>query len=161
MDTGKSLVLVNGLIAKNPYIEYILLGSNPAFFKCDTMKTSNLLFMGILVGLVLFGFFEFFGINPTYGGIIGAVIVGTLIGKTIGKGSEKYAFFSIFMYNLIGLMSLFLFTSDGKLALQYGGIALSVLIGFALMMVFFYSMIGSFGAFVASNLSRNKQDEGL
>ena len=70
-------------------------------------------------------------------------------------------FFSIFMYNLIGLMSLFLFTSDGKLALQYGGIALSVLIGFALMMVFFYSMIGSFGAFVASNLSRNKQDEGL
>ncbi|AKB39436.1 hypothetical protein MSMAW_0445 [Methanosarcina mazei WWM610] len=54
-----------------------------------------------------------------------------------------------------------MFTSDGKLALQYGGIALSVLIGFALVMVFFYSIIGSFGAFVVSNLSRNKQDEGL
>ncbi|MDD4523831.1 MAG: hypothetical protein PHW84_13415 [Methanosarcina sp.] len=125
------------------------------------MKTSNLLFMGILVVLVLFGFFEFVGLNPTYGEIIGAVIVGILIGKTIGKGSEKYAFFSIFMYNLIGLMSLFLFTSDGKLALQYGGIALSVLFGFALIVIFFDSIIGSFVAFVASNLSRNKQDEGL
>ncbi len=70
-------------------------------------------------------------------------------------------FFSIFMYNLIGLMSLFLFTSDGKLALQYGGIALSVLFGFALIVIFFDSIIGSFVAFVASNLSRNKQDEGL
>ncbi len=49
--------------------------------------------MGILVVLVLFGFFEFVGLNPTYGEIIGAVIVGILIGKTIGKGSEKYAFF--------------------------------------------------------------------
>ena len=58
-------------------------------------------------------------------------------------------------------MSLFLFTSDGKLALQYGGIALSVLFGFALIVIFFDSIIGSFVAFVASNLSRNKQDEGL
>jgi len=125
------------------------------------MKTSNLLFMGILVGLVLFGFFEFLGLNPTYGGIIGAVIVGILIGKTIGKGSEKYAFFSIFTYNLIGWVLVFLFTSDGKLALQYGGIALSVLFGFALIVVFFDSIIGSFVAFVASNMSRNKQDEEL
>lgn len=125
------------------------------------MKTSNLLFMGILVGLVLFGFFEFLGLNPTYGGIIGAVIVGILIGKTIGKGSEKYAFFSIFTYNLIGWVLVFLFTSDGKLALQYGGIALYVLFGFALIVVFFDSIIGSFVAFVASNMSRNKQDEEL
>ncbi|WP_440947025.1 hypothetical protein ACSAZL_01685 [Methanosarcina sp. T3] len=125
------------------------------------MKVGNLLFIGIVVGLVLFGFFEFLGFDPTYGGIIGAVVVGTLIGKIIGKGSEKYAFFSIFTYNLIGLILVFLFTSDGKLALQYGGIALSVLIGFALIMVFFYSIIGSFGAFVASNLSSNQQDEGL
>lgn len=117
--------------------------------------------MGILVGLVLFGFFEFLGLNPTYGGIIGAVIVGILIGKTIGKGSEKYAFFSIFTYNLIGWVLVFLFTSDGKLALQYGGIALYVLFGFALIVVFFDSIIGSFVAFVASNMSRNKQDEEL
>ncbi|AKB38363.1 hypothetical protein MSSAC_3773 [Methanosarcina siciliae C2J] len=125
------------------------------------MKTGNLLFIGIVVGLVLFGFFEFLGFDPTYGGIIGAVIVGTLIGKSIGKGSEKYAFFSIFTYNLIGLTLVFLFTPDGKLMLQDGGVALSALIGFALIMVFFYSIIGSFGAFVASNLSSNQQDEGL
>lgn len=119
------------------------------------------MFIGIVVGLVLFGFFEFLGFDPTYGGIIGAVVVGTLIGKTIGKGSEKYAFFSIFTYNLIGWILVFLFTSDGRLALQYGGAALSALFGFALIMAFFYSIIGSFGAFVASNLSSNQQDEGL
>lgn len=112
--------------------------------------------IGIVIGLLLFGFFEFLGLDPRYGGIISAVIVGTLIGKTIGKGSEKYAFFSIFTYNLIGWIFLFLFTSDGKLALQYGSISLFVLIGFAVIMIFFYSTIGFFGAFVASNLSRNK-----
>ncbi len=134
----------------------------PAYFlKCDIMKTRNSLLIGIVIGLVLFGFFEYLGLDPTYGGIIGALIVGTLIGKTICKGSEKYAFFSIFTYNLIGWILVFLLTPDGKIALQYGGIALSALVGFLLIMVFFYSIIGSFGAFVASNLSRNKEDEGL
>lgn len=125
------------------------------------MKTRNLLFTGILIGLILFGVFEFLSFDPRYGGIIGAVIVGTLIGKEIGKNSEKYAFFSIFAYNLIGWTFTLLFTSDGKLMLQEGGIAIPLVIGLALIMVFFYSIIGSFGAFVASNLSRNKQDEGL
>lgn len=125
------------------------------------MKTGNLLFIGIGIGLVLFGFFEFLGFDPTYGGIIGAVIVSTLIGKTVGKGSEKYAFFSIFTYNLIGLTLVFLFTPDGKLMLQDGGIAIPLVIGLALIMAFFYSVIGFFGAFVASNLSSNQQDERL
>jgi len=119
------------------------------------------LLIGIVIGLVLFGFFEYLELDQTYGGIIDALIVGTLIGKTIGKGSEKYAFFSIFTYNLIGWILVFLLTSDGKIALQYGGIALSALVGFLLITVFFYSIIGSFGTFVASNLSRNKEDEGL
>jgi hypothetical protein len=125
------------------------------------MKTRNSLLIGIVIGLVLFGFFEYLELDQTYGGIIDALIVGTLIGKTIGKGSEKYAFFSIFTYNLIGWILVFLLTSDGKIALQYGGIALSALVGFLLITVFFYSIIGSFGTFVASNLSRNKEDEGL
>jgi len=124
------------------------------------MNTGNLL-LGIMVGLVIFGFFDFLGFDPTYGGIIGAVIIGALMGTTIGKGSEKYAFFSIFAYNLIAWILTFLFTSDGNLMLQYGGIAIPVVIGVLLIMVFFYSIIGSFGAFVASNLNRNKQDEGL
>ncbi|WP_230627918.1 hypothetical protein [Methanosarcina barkeri] len=114
-----------------------------------------------MIGLVLFGFFKFLGLDQTYGGIIGAFIVGILIGKTIGKGSEKYAFFSIFMYNLIGWILVFLLTSDGKIALQYGGIALSALVGILLIMVFFYSIIGSFAAFATSNLSRNKEGQGL
>jgi len=124
------------------------------------MKTRNSLLIGIVIGLVLFGFFEYLGLDQTYGGIIGALIVGTLISKTIGKGSEKYAFFSIFTYNLIGWILVFLLTPDGKIALQYGGIALSALVGILLIMVFFYSIIGSFAAFVAFNLSRNKEGQG-
>lgn len=118
------------------------------------MKTGNLLLVGIIVGLILFGFFEFLGFDPRYGGIIGAIIVGSLIGKKIGKGSEKYAFFSILTYNLIAWVLTLFFTSDGKLMLQYGGIAIPLVIGVLLIMVFFYSIIGSFGAFVVSNLSR-------
>lgn len=134
---------------------------NSVFLECERMKTGKLLFIGILIGLVLFGFFEFLGLDPTYGGIIGAVIVGTLIGKNIGKGPKKYAFFTIFTYNLIGWILVFLFTSDGNLVLQSDSSVVSVFIGYLLIMIFFYSIIGFFGAFVASNLRRNKQDEGL
>lgn len=123
------------------------------------MKTGNLLLVGIIVGLILFGFFEFLGFDPRYGGIIGAIIVGSLIGKKIGKGSEKYAFFSIFTYNLIAWVLTLFFTSDGKIMLQYGGIAIPLVIGVLLIMVFFYSIIGSFGAFVVSNLSRKSLSE--
>ncbi|AKB36907.1 hypothetical protein MSSAC_2317 [Methanosarcina siciliae C2J] len=123
------------------------------------MKTGNLLFIWIMVGLVLFGFFEFLEFDPIYGGIIGAIIVGTLIGKIIGKGKEsvKYAFFSIFTYNLIAWIIMFLFTSDGKLVLQSEGSAVSVFIGSLLVLLFFYSMIGSFGAFVTCSLSGSEQ----
>ncbi len=127
------------------------------FFECDIMKTGNLLFIGIMVGLVLFEFFEFLEFDPIYGGIIGAIIVGTLIGKIIGKGSVKYAFLSIFTYNLIAWIVTFLLTSDGKLVLQSGGVAVSVFIGSLLVLFFFYSMIGSFGAFVTCSLSRSEQ----
>lgn len=125
------------------------------------MRTRKLLLTGILIGLLLFGFFNYLSIDPIYGGIIGAVIVGILIGKTIGRGSEKYAFFSIFTYSLIEWILTFLFTSDGRLVLHYGDLALYAYIGFLLVMIFFDSIIGFFMAFVASNLSRNKKDEGL
>ena len=113
----------------------------------------------ILIGLTIFGLCEYLSIDPTYGGIAGAAIIGILIGKLLGKGSEKYAFFSIFMYNLIAWIFIFLFTSDGKIALQYGGTALYLILGFLLIMFFVYSIIGFFAAFVASNMCKNKQGE--
>lgn len=125
------------------------------------MKTGNLLFTMILFGLVLFEAFNYLSIDPTYGGVAGAFIIGILIGKIKGKNSGRYAFFSIFTYNLIAWILTFLFTSEGRISLQYGGIALYLIFGTLLMMFFFYSIIGFFVAFVASNLSRNKQDEGL
>ncbi len=121
------------------------------------MKTENSLFTGILIGLVLFEFFDVLAFDSIYGGIIGAIIVGIFSGKIIGKGSVKYAFFSIFTYNLIAWVLTFLFTSDGKLVFLSDGPAVSVFIGSLLVLVFFYSIIGSFGAFVTCNLSRNEQ----
>lgn len=123
------------------------------------MQIRILLFTMILIGLTLFGFCEYLSIDPTYGGIAGAVIIGILIGKTLGKGSEKYASFSVFISNLIAWILIFLFTSDGRIALQYGGIALYLILGSLLIMFFFYSIIGFFVAFVVSNMSKNEQGE--
>ncbi|HII01896.1 TPA: hypothetical protein HA351_09715 [Methanosarcinaceae archaeon] len=125
------------------------------------MKTGDLSFTGILIGLVLFGLSDLLAIGPIYGGVIGAIIVGIFVGKIMGKGSVKYAFLSIFAYNLIAWVLTFLFTSDGKLVLQSDGPSMSVFIGSLLVLVFFYSIIGSFGAFVTCNLSRNEQGRGL
>lgn len=121
------------------------------------MKTKNLLFTGILIGLVLFGLFDWLAFDAIYGGVIGAVIVGVIIGKIIDNDPVKHAFCSIFTYNLIAWILTFLFSSDGKLVLQSGDLVTVVFIGSLLVMVFFYSIIGSFGAFVVYNL-KNKQD---
>ena len=45
--------------------------------------------------------------------------------------------------------------------LQSGGLVASILIGTVIVLAFINSIIGSFGAFVVSNLRKNKQDDGL
>ncbi len=67
----------------------------------------------------------------------------------------------ILAYNLIVWILTFLFTSDGKLMLQSGSLVVSIFIGTVLVLAFINSIIGSFVAFVVSNLTKNKQDEGL
>lgn len=117
------------------------------------MKTGKLL-IPMLIGLLLFGLFNYLAFDPIYGGIIDAVIVGIVIAKVIGKNSIKSAFFVIFAYNTIAWIFLFLFTPDGNLVLQSEGrLAVLFYIGFLLLTNFIYSIIGSFGAFVSSNLS--------
>jgi hypothetical protein len=120
------------------------------------MKTKILLITGILIGLLLFTFFNYLSINPIYGEIGSAIIVGTIFGKKIKNGSGKYAFYLIFTYSLIAWILTFLFTPDGRIALQYGGEGLFIIFGFLLILFLFYSMIGSLTAFVAFKTSTRK-----
>ena len=125
------------------------------------MRTRKLLLIGILIELLLFGIFDYLSIDPTYGRVSGAIIIGILFGKFLGSGSIKSAFIFILAYNLIGWILTFLFTSDGKLMLQSGSLVASIFIGTVLVLAFINSIIGSFVAFVVSNLTKNKQDDGL
>lgn len=125
------------------------------------MRTKNLLLIGILIELALFGIFDYLSIDSMYGGILGAIIIGMLFGKFLGSGSIKSAFIFILACNLIVWILTFLFTSDGKLVLQSGSLVVSVFIGTILVLAFTNSIIGSFVAFVVSNLTKNRQDEGL
>jgi hypothetical protein len=137
------------------------LDSKPVFLRCDKMRTRNLLLIVILIELVLFGIFDYLSIDPTYGGVSAAIVAGILFGKFLGSGSIKPAFIFILAYNLIFWVLTFLFTSEGKLMLQSGSLVISVFIGTVLVLAFIYSIIGSFVSFVVSNLTNNKQDEGL
>jgi hypothetical protein len=125
------------------------------------MRTRNFLLVGILIGLLLFGIFDYLSIDPIYGGVSGAIIVGILFGKFLGNSSIKSVFISVLAYNLIAWILTFLLTSDGKLMLQSGSLIISFFIGTALILAFINSIIGSFVAFVVSNITVNKQDERL
>jgi hypothetical protein len=120
------------------------------------MKTKILLIAGILIGLLLFSFFNYLSIDPIYGEIVSAIIIGTIFGKMIRKGSGKYSFYLISTYSLIAWIFTLLFTPEGRIALQYGGEALLIIFGFWLIMILFYSTIGSLTAFVASKISTRK-----
>ncbi|ABE52936.1 hypothetical protein [Methanococcoides burtonii] len=122
------------------------------------MKTEKVLLTGILFGMILFGIFSLLEIDPTYGGIVGAILVGIIIGKIADKTPVKYAVISIFTYNLIGWVTTFLFTLEGKTILGYGGGVTGVFLGFILIMTIFYSIIGSISAFVTYNMKTDKQD---
>ncbi|MDD4331411.1 MAG: hypothetical protein PHU28_03675 [Methanosarcinaceae archaeon] len=120
------------------------------------MKTRNILLIGVGIGLGLFGLFEFFSVSFTEGGILGAILIGLFIGKTIDKHPLRYAFFSVCVSHLLAFTLLFLFTEDGKLVLQEGDILLPFFLGYVLLRTLINSIIGTFGAFVSFNIL-NKQ----
>ncbi|MDY0388201.1 MAG: hypothetical protein RBT65_13990 [Methanolobus sp.] len=122
------------------------------------MKTKKVLLTGILLGIILFGIFSLLDIDSIYGGIVSAILVGIIIGKMIAKNPVKYAFISIFIYNIIGWILIFLFTSEGQIIIGHSPEAAGIFVGFVIITTIFYSIIGSFSAFVAYNLKTNKQE---
>lgn len=120
------------------------------------MKTAKVLITGIISGLALLGIFS---LLPIDGGIIVAIIVGVITGRLIDYGPMRYAFISIVTYNLIASIIIVLFDPGAHIVLglasEYTAVV-GLLIGVVIIMIVFYSLIGSFSAFVAYNMRSNK-----
>lgn len=124
------------------------------------MSDKKIIFTGIFVGLVLFVLSDYLSIDTGLAGVLIALVVGAFMGLAADSNSKKYAFFSIFTYNLIGWILELLFTSDGQKVLQCGDLGIFFLFSFLILIdTFFYSVIGVFGAFVATSMNSNKQGD--
>ncbi len=121
------------------------------------MKTTKVLATGIIFGLALSGIFSILDFDTIYGGLIGAILVGIITGRLVDDGPIRHAFISISAYNLIAFAMLALFDPDAKIVWGCGNRAVvGVFVGFMIIMIVFYSIIGSFSAFVAYNMRSNK-----
>jgi len=123
------------------------------------MKTTKVLAIGVIFGLVLSGIFSILEFDTTYGGFIGAILVGIITGRLVDDGPIRHGFISISTYNLIAFAILALFDPDAKivfgLASEYKAVV-GLFVGFIILMIVFYSIIGSFSAFVAYNMRSDK-----
>jgi len=124
------------------------------------MKAGKVLLTGIIFGIILFSTFSLLDIDPIYGGIVGAILVGAIVGKITDITPIKYASISIFIYNVIVWSAIFLFTSEGRIVLGHEKAATGIFIGFIMFSIIFYSIIGSFSAFATYNLKTDNQDSG-
>jgi hypothetical protein len=120
------------------------------------MKTTKVLATGIIFGLALYGIFIILDFT-IYGGFIGAILVGIITGRLVDDGPIRYGFISISIYNLIAFAMLALFDPSTKLVWRCGDRAVvGLFVGFMILMIVFYSIIGSFSAFVAYNMRSDK-----
>ena len=123
------------------------------------MKTTKVLATGIIFGLALSGIFSILDFDTIYGGLIGAIIVGVITGRLIDDDPMRYTFISISTYNLIASIIVALFDPDAKIVLglasEYKAVV-GLFIGVVILMIVFYSIIGSFSAFVAYNMRSDK-----
>lgn len=111
---------------------------------------------GIIFGLVLFGIFSFLDLN-LYWGSVAAIFVGMTVGWLTENKPVKYTIISVSAYNLIAWTLIALFDPDAQIVLGYEHKSITGLfIGFIIILIVFYSIIGSFSAFVAYNLKRKK-----
>lgn len=123
----------------------------------DTMKTIKVLIIGIISGLALFGIFSLLSFDTIYGGVIGAILVGMIIGRLIDDNPIRHTFISISTYNLIAYTITVLFDPNTDILFESEyKMVLGVFIGFMIIMIIFYSIIGSFSAFVTYNMRTDK-----
>jgi hypothetical protein len=120
------------------------------------MKTEKVITTGIIFGLVLSSILIFLDIG-LYGGGIAAIIIGMTVGWLIENKPVKYTMISVSAYNLIVWTLIMLFDTDAKFVLGYEHKSITALfIGFIIIMIVFYSIIGSVGALITYKLKKNK-----
>jgi hypothetical protein len=121
------------------------------------MRTIKVLITGIISGLALFGIFSLLLFDTIYGGVIGAILVGMIIGRLTDNNPMRYTIISIFAYNLIAYTITVLFDPNTDILFESEyKMVLGVFVGFMIIMIVFYSIIGSFSAFVTYNMRTDK-----
>jgi len=122
------------------------------------MKNEKVLIIGIILGLVIFGILELLNISGTISrGTISAILVGITIGLLIDNNPIRHTFISIVISNLIAWTAIAIFDPEAEIVLGYGKAAVvGVFIGFIVIMIGLFSIIGSFSAFVTYNLRKNR-----
>lgn len=122
------------------------------------MKNEKVLIIGIILGLVLFSIFYLWDLSgPISQGTISAILVGITIGLLIDNNPIRHTFISIIIYNLIAWIAITIFDREAEIVLGSGkAAAIGVFIGFIVIMIGLFSIIGSFSAFVTYNLRKNK-----
>ncbi len=121
------------------------------------MKTKKVLVIAIILGLVLSSIFYLWNLSGTISnGTISAILVGITIGLLIDNNPIRYTFISIIIYNLLAWTAIAIFDPEAEIVLGYGKAVVGVFIGFIVIMICLFSIIGSFSAFVTYNLRKNR-----
>ena len=121
------------------------------------MKNEKVLIIGIILGLVIFGILELLNISGTLSrGLISAIFMGITIGSLIDNNPIRYAFISTIISNLIAWTAIAIFDPDTDIVFGSGKAVVGVFIGFMVIMIGLFSIIGSFSAFVTYNLRKSK-----
>ncbi|CAG0959846.1 MAG: hypothetical protein MPEBLZ_04014 [Candidatus Methanoperedens nitroreducens] len=121
------------------------------------MKNEKVLIIGIILGLVIFGILELLNISGTISrGTISAILVGITIGLLIDNNPIRHTFISISIYNLIAWTAIAIFDPEADILFGSGKAVVGVFIGFMVIMIGLFSIIGSFSAFVTYNLRKNR-----
>ncbi|MDI3485259.1 MAG: hypothetical protein PWQ51_2448 [Methanolobus sp.] len=122
------------------------------------MNNKHLFLIVIFTGLTFLGIANALNKSIIGVGILIAIITGIVLGIKMDKDPQKYTFLAVSTYSIIAWVLMLLLTKDGKILLESGIAATSLLSGFAIMNFLFNAIVGSFAAFVACNISDNRTD---
>ncbi|ETA67969.1 hypothetical protein MettiDRAFT_1410 [Methanolobus tindarius DSM 2278] len=122
------------------------------------MNNKHLFLIVIFTGLTFLGIANALNKSVISLGILIAIITGIVLGIKMDRDAQKYTFLAVSTYSIIAWVLMLLLTKDGKIVLESGIAATSLLSGFAIMNFLFNAIVGSFAAFVACNISDNKTD---
>ena len=111
------------------------------------MKIKKALVTGTILGLAIFGTIVLRDFYPLSGGVVSAILVGTVIGRLADTNPVRCTINSIFAYNIVVWVIIALFDPDARIVLGFEDKMVAALfVSFIILMIVLYSILGSFSA---------------